>query len=161
MEYKCDADILSMTKNSKNLFHEMTFTSVLCAFIHAAGVFPNRISQIAMLPSTEQEANTKGSVGLHCTITSDGILITGLNHVSRQYIYPFLMDNQSRRYKFRVLLHTCRSSTLPVCPTKGVLSTFHVEPDTGSHRWIELLQSPVKMKYHTLGEVTNRYTICH
>lgn len=100
MEYKYDADILSMAKISENLFHEITFTSALCAFIDAAGFFPNRISQMAMLPSTEQEANTKGSVGLHCTITIDIIIISGLNHVSRQYIFPFPMDNQSWRYKF-------------------------------------------------------------
>jgi len=36
----------------------MTFTSALCALKDAAGDFPKRISQIAMLPSTEQEAKT-------------------------------------------------------------------------------------------------------
>lgn len=50
----------------KNLFHVMTFTSALCALIEAAGDFPKRLSQIAIFPSTEHEANTKGSVGLHC-----------------------------------------------------------------------------------------------
>jgi len=36
----------------------MTFTSALCALKDAAGDFPKRISQIAMFPSTEQEAKT-------------------------------------------------------------------------------------------------------
>ena len=49
-----------------NLFHEITLTSVLCALIEAAGDFPKRVSHIAIVVSTELEANTNGSVGLHC-----------------------------------------------------------------------------------------------
>lgn len=45
----------------------MTFTSALCALKDVAADFPKRVSQIAIVPSTEQEANTLGSVGLHCT----------------------------------------------------------------------------------------------
>jgi hypothetical protein len=45
----------------------MTFTSALCALKDAAADFPKRVSQIAIVPSTEQEANTLASVGLHCT----------------------------------------------------------------------------------------------
>lgn len=50
----------------KHLFQEITFTSASCALKEVAGDFPRRISHIAMFPSTEQEANTSGSVGLHC-----------------------------------------------------------------------------------------------
>lgn len=49
-----------------DLFQDITFTSALCAFIDAAGDFPMRISHIAIFLSTEQDANTEGSVGLHC-----------------------------------------------------------------------------------------------
>lgn len=48
------------------LFHDMTLTSALCALKDVAGDFPKRVSHIAILPSTEQEAKTSGSVGLHC-----------------------------------------------------------------------------------------------
>lgn len=34
--------------------------------MEVAGDFPKRVSHIAIVLSTEQEANTKGSVGLHC-----------------------------------------------------------------------------------------------
>lgn len=41
-------------------------------------------------------------------------------------------------------MHTCKSSTLAVCPTNGLGSIFHAESDDGSHRWIKFLQSPRK-----------------
>lgn len=43
-------------------------------------------------------------------------------------------------------MHTCKSSTLAVCPTNGLGSIFHVESDDGSHRWIKFLQSPRKRR---------------
>lgn len=57
-----------------NLFQVITFTSASCALIDAAGDFPIRISHIAMFLSTEQEANTEGSVGLHCVGSRKEIL---------------------------------------------------------------------------------------
>lgn len=48
-------------------FHDITLTSVLCALIESAGLFPRRESHMAIFPSTEQEAKTSASVGLHCT----------------------------------------------------------------------------------------------
>ena len=48
------------------LFHEITFTSALWALIDIRGSFPVRTSHIDIVPSTEQEANTLASVGLHC-----------------------------------------------------------------------------------------------
>lgn len=115
----------------KNLFHVMTFTSALCALIEAAGDFPKRLSQIAIFPSTEHEANTKGSVGLHC-----------IKKNNNKKIHHF--ESQMPNKIIIVLQHTCKSSTLSVCPTKGLLSIFHVEPDAGSHKWILFLQSPIK-----------------
>lgn len=50
----------------KHLFHVITFTSALCALIEIAGDFPERVSQMAIFPSTEHEAKTDGSAGLHC-----------------------------------------------------------------------------------------------
>lgn len=50
----------------KYLFHDITLTSVLYAFIVAVGDLFFRVSHILILPSTEQEANTQGSTGLHC-----------------------------------------------------------------------------------------------
>lgn len=57
---------LKKEESYKHLFHVMTFTSALCALIETAGDFPARVSQIATVPSTEDEAKTHGSVGLHC-----------------------------------------------------------------------------------------------
>jgi len=49
----------------------MTFTSALCALKDSAGDFPSRISQTATLPSTEHEANTFSSAGLHWNKETD------------------------------------------------------------------------------------------
>lgn len=48
-----------------HLFHEMTLTSEACASTEIAGDFPIRVSQIAIFLSTEEEAKTSDSVGLH------------------------------------------------------------------------------------------------
>lgn len=49
------------------MFHEITLTSASCAFMVAPGDFPKRVSHMATVPSTEHEAKTLGTVGLHCT----------------------------------------------------------------------------------------------
>lgn len=61
------------------LFHEITLTSALCALKEAAGDFPKRTSHIAIFPSTEQEANTSCSVGLHCMGNGWKGIVTTIN----------------------------------------------------------------------------------
>lgn len=117
----------------KHLFHVITFTSALCALIETAGDFPRRVSQIAILPSTEHEAKTYGSVGLHCKEVKETIKIEQRASFSSFWTSSHRNGNA---------MCTCKSSTLAVWPTKGLASTFHVESDAGSHRWIEFLQSP-------------------
>lgn len=136
-----------------HLFHEITFTSALCALKEVNGDFPTRVSQIAMFPSTEQEANTSDSVGLHYIDKSwkkssyKIELLIGKPFVS----YHMSLDSDTKyhigfNYLFIGRMCTCRSSTLAECPTKGLGSTFHVESDAGSHKWMQLLQSPLKWK---------------
>lgn len=54
-------------------FHEITLTSASCALKEAAGDLPSLVSHIDIVPSTEQEANTSASVGLHYKDRSNGI----------------------------------------------------------------------------------------
>jgi len=110
------------------LFHEITFTSAIWAFIEIQGFFPVRISHIAIVPSTEQEANTSASVGLHCKDISYN---SWDNHIQGNILITWYI----------IQWHACRSSTLAVCPTNGFASTFQLFW-VGSHRWMHLLQSP-------------------
>lgn len=54
-------------------FHEITLTSASCALKETAGDLPSLVSHIDIVPSTEQEANTSASVGLHYKDRSNGI----------------------------------------------------------------------------------------
>lgn len=60
-QFKSKEDVL------EHLFHDITLTSALCAWIEVVGDFPTRISQNAIVPSTEQDANSSLFFGLHCT----------------------------------------------------------------------------------------------
>ena len=56
-----------ITRNNVHLFQDITLISALWALIDMAEPSRRRVSQIRRVPSTEQEAKTSASVGLHCT----------------------------------------------------------------------------------------------